>query len=278
MDPFTLNLLKDGLTLTVAEAAKMTGFSKAKVRRWCREKMGWAAKKEDGGWFIPFTSLYPILREPEYAEASAQIGQLRSEYSLCAIGYACIMLKSIDDYNKRTLQYMGEGKNEAESKVLAHQTCATSLHNIERLSYEYSRNGLQGVVEYTQACQLVIGWPAIDSEADLVYIAKDINKNEGDDMAEQPLSIRWYLDLVSGWSDKIVNNVRKTLEGSTEGQRTVKANPNRRLYAVLKPTREENMERIEYVLTGLGPFGLFELLASVKLSIDFYEQDNSDTE
>ncbi len=262
---------------TVSDASGMTGVPKDTICRHCRQKLLYGARKIRGLWWIPISGLFPFLRKPEYAEAVAEIGGLRLQYMLRDIGYACDLLRQIDGYNKQTMQYMKKGKSEAESKVLANQICATSLQNIERLSYEYSRNGLQGIIEYTQACQFVIGWPAIESAADLVYIAKDINKNEGDDMAEQPLSIRWYLDLISGWRDKLVNNARKTLEGSTEGQRIVKANPNRRLYAVLKPTKKENLERIEYMLTGIGPFGLFELLASVKLSKDIYEQENRDT-
>jgi hypothetical protein len=85
------------------------------------------------------------------------------------------------------------------------------------------------------------------------------------------------MNTISKWSDERLDRTCKTLEKSIEGQRIVKANPNKRLYAMLKPTREENIERIEYVLTGLGPFALFDLLASVKLAMYLFEQDDSDT-
>jgi len=266
--------------LTETGVSMLLGISKKTVRRRCRVKNSWGAKKIGGEWLIPYEGIYPVLAKPEHTEARAQIGQLRSEYSLHAIGYACILLKSIDDYNKRTLQYMREGKNEAESKVLALETCATSLYQTERLSSEYKQRGLRGLVEYTGACLYVFGCPEPGTKADTAYILKNVPESPEKivEAMYNPLSIRWYMNLVSGYDNKLLNSTRKTLEGSTEGRRIVKANPNKRLYAVLKPTREENMERIEYVLTGIGPFGLFELLASVKLSIDLYEQDNSDTE
>ena len=263
--------------LTVDEVADMMGVCKNKIRRWCREKNPWDAKKQVGTWWIPFTGLYPVLAEPEHDEARAEFSRLRHEYPLHSVGLACVLLESIDDYTKRVLQFLSEGTSEAESRALACHVCATSLYRMERLCSEYSRNGLRGLIDYSQACHYITGCVDIDSGADLVHVANTVNESKGSDKTGQPLSIRWYLDFVSGHSDNILNETRKAIEESEEGRRIVKTNPNRRLYAVLEPTREENLARIEYALTGLGPFGLFELLASVKLAIDIYENDDSDT-
>ena len=49
-------------------------------------------------------------------------------------------------------------------------------------------------------------------------------------------------------TDKQLDADRKIFENPTAGRRAVKNNPDRRLYAVLKPTRAENLRRIENVL------------------------------
>jgi len=265
--------------LLIPEVAKLLGIGENTVRRRCREKNPWCAIKQSGMWWIPLSGLYPVLGEPEHAKALAEFGRLRHEYSLHAIGYACILLTLIDDYNRRTRQYTREGKNEAESKVLALETYETSLYQAERLCSEYSQHGLRGLIEYTRACHYVFGCPEFGSAADRAYMVGATSQSVEHlvDSLRNTLSIRWYMNLVSGYNNTMLDNVRKSLEDSIEGLQITKKNPNRRLYAVLKPTREENLERIEYVLTGIGPFGLFDMLASVKLSMELYEQDNRDT-
>lgn len=265
--------------LLVHEAVKMLGISENTIRKRCRGKNPWGAMKQKGVWWIPLSGLYPVLGEPEHAKVLVEFGRLRHEYSLHAIGYACILLTLIDDYNKRAQQYVSEGKNEAESKVLALEMHETSLYQAERLCSEYSQHGLRGLIEYTRACHYVFGCPEFGSAADRAYMVGNTSPSVDNLVASlrNPLSIRWYMDLVSGYNDTMLDSVRKNIEDSIEGRRIAKANPNRRLYAVLKPTREENLERIEYVLTGIGPFGLFDMLASVKLSMELYEQDSNDT-
>ncbi|MGB8225597.1 MAG: hypothetical protein WCE45_01835 [Sedimentisphaerales bacterium] len=50
----------------------------------------------------------------------------------------------------------------------------------------------------------------------------------------------------------LVAHIREAFEKTKTGQRTVKANPNRRLYAVLIPTKEENIQRIKNVFDSMN--------------------------
>ncbi len=60
--------------------------------------------------------------------------------------------------------------------------------------------------------------------------------------------------ILSCWAKKsnwTVANDRRVFEATTWGQQTVKNNPDRHLYAVLRPTRKENLERIGNVLQAM---------------------------
>jgi hypothetical protein len=62
------------------------------------------------------------------------------------------------------------------------------------------------------------------------------------------INIKMVIDLLNMLDDKILDCNRKVFENTTAGRRAVKNNPDRRLYAVLKPTRVENLRRVENVL------------------------------
>lgn len=57
--------------------------------------------------------------------------------------------------------------------------------------------------------------------------------------------------ILSGWDKKrnwTIANDRRVFEATKWGQRAIRNNPNRHLYAVLRPNREENLGRIANVL------------------------------
>lgn len=268
---------KDG-DLTIAEAAETLFCSKSRIYSLCREKVIYGATKEGGSWRIPFSGLFPVLRKPECADSKAEIRQLKYEFPLADIGYACNLLTTIQGYNKLVLAFLSEGESDFGARLRAYRMCHVSLYRIERLSSEYNRHGLRGLIEYTRACDRAIGSVALDEFADEAFMTLVNHEFTDKSGNEKPLSIRWYMGTLSDYNDTLLEKVREALEKSPEGQRIVKASPNKRLYAVLKPTREENMQRIEYVLTGLGPFTLFDLLASIKLAQVLYEHECCDTE
>ena len=77
-------------------------------------------------------------------------------------------------------------------------------------------------------------------------------------------------DALGTWqivSDKDVNADRETFELTSAGQQAVKTNPDRRLYAVLEPTRAENLKRIENVLLEMDSARLSEVLSNVEKMI-----------
>jgi len=257
--------------LTVDEAVEVTGHSKSRIRWWCREKVIYGALKEKGRWGIPFAGIFPVLGKPEHAEARAEVGRLRSEFSLHQISYACHLLTQVAGYNKLVLEFVGEGKSDIDARLLVCDRWDFSLCHIERLSSEYNRDGLRGLIEYEQALARVKGLPAISEPvlAQKGYEGAARNKSNHN----QPISIRWFIEILGELDDVGIECMRKNLEGIKEGRQAVESNPNRRIYAVLKPTRAENLERIEYVLSALEPFMLNEVLASVKIALTYVEHD-----
>jgi hypothetical protein len=83
----------------------------------------------------------------------------------------------------------------------------------------------------------------------------------------KPTSIEWYMGHLSTYSDPLLEKARKRIERSDDGKRIVRTNPDRRLYAVLKPTRAENLERIKYVLCAMDAFRLYGLLSSLRIAM-----------
>ncbi|MCK4294039.1 MAG: hypothetical protein KAY65_12640 [Planctomycetes bacterium] len=266
--------------LTIAEAAEAADTSKDRMRRLCREKIMYGARKVKGKWWVPFAGLFPVLRRPEYAEARAEIIQLRRDFSVDDLVCACVLLTIIAGYVDLVSGFMGRGKSELDAKLLAHRQCEIPLYRIERLWSEYYRCGVRGLIEYAQACERAIGWPVLSAAADVTCAPLVGRTYQGDSQADQqvPLSIRWFMDCLNDCDDEEIDNIRKDLESSQTGRRIINSNRNRRLYAVLKPTREENLARIEYVLTGAGPFALFELLAGAKIIREYYEHDDYSTD
>ncbi|MCX5632847.1 MAG: hypothetical protein NTW93_04120 [Phycisphaerae bacterium] len=60
------------------------------------------------------------------------------------------------------------------------------------------------------------------------------------------------LKAVEELDNALVAHIREAFEKTKTGQRTVKTDPNRRLYAVLIPTKEENIQRIKNVFDSMN--------------------------
>jgi hypothetical protein len=74
---------------------------------------------------------------------------------------------------------------------------------------------------------------------------KPLNCSEREDSVRQILSM-W--EKKSNWT---VANDRRTFEATKWGQQVIRNNPDRHLYAVLCPTRKENLDRIGNVLRAM---------------------------
>ena len=70
-------------------------------------------------------------------------------------------------------------------------------------------------------------------------------------MKKSRTEIRKTLKAIEKLDKALVAHIREAFEKTKTGQRTVKTNPNRRLYAVLIPTKEENIQRIKNVFDSM---------------------------
>ena len=59
--------------------------------------------------------------------------------------------------------------------------------------------------------------------------------------------IRKTLKSLAKLDNALIAHIRETFEGTKTGKAAIRANPNRRLYAVLIPTKKENLLRIKNV-------------------------------
>jgi hypothetical protein len=64
--------------------------------------------------------------------------------------------------------------------------------------------------------------------------------------------IRKTLKRLEKLDNVLIARVREALEKTETGKRAARTNPNRRLYAVLIPTKEENLQRIKNVFDYMG--------------------------
>ena len=81
---------------------------------------------------------------------------------------------------------------------------------------------------------------------------------------DDPPSVEAVLRGICGQCNGKIDAVRQTIENSEAGRRAVESNPNRRLYAVLKPTKAENLERIANVFKEMEPRQLLALRIRAK--------------
>lgn len=81
------------------------------------------------------------------------------------------------------------------------------------------------------------------------------------------------LKTIEKLDNALVAPIREALEKTKTGQRTVKINPNRRLYAVLIPTKEENIQRIKNVFDSMDyeekSLKLIGLIETIRQSVSF---------
>ena len=125
--------------------------------------------------------------------------------------------------------------------------------------------GLSGLIElglenneYLPAsCDEIVYEEFINGDCD----AGDDNL-EDDGACDLP-SITEFLELVASYGDDLLDRTRGMFEGCGQGRKVAATNPNRRLYAVLKPNRHENIERIRQFLCSLTVGQLQEVLMAV---------------
>jgi hypothetical protein len=81
---------------------------------------------------------------------------------------------------------------------------------------------------------------------------------------DDPPSVEAVLGRLCWQSEARLDRDRQFFENSEAGRRAVESNPNRRLYAVLKPTKAENRERIANVFKEMEPRELLALRMRAK--------------
>ena len=94
-------------------------------------------------------------------------------------------------------------------------------------------------------------------------LTKDISKEQ-----ESLLSIGAIMKLMEKKSDAHVEIFREKYEESEAGHYAKTHNPDKKLYAVLKPNREENLSRIRNVLYSTDPELLNKVLVKMKAILE----------
>jgi len=84
---------------------------------------------------------------------------------------------------------------------------------------------------------------------------------QGPPAANKEERITAVLHMWNAVSNRDVAEDRKLFENTGAGRRAVKSNPDRHLYAVTRPSRSENIQRIRNVLLEMPPEQLNGLLA-----------------
>ncbi len=89
-------------------------------------------------------------------------------------------------------------------------------------------------------------WPKLQTKKQ--PISPQSKTNDCIYQADREAAIRQVLNCWSEKSNYTVAKDRRVFEATKWGQRAVRNNPDRHLYAVLRPTRQENLTRIGNVL------------------------------
>ena len=78
-----------------------------------------------------------------------------------------------------------------------------------------------------------------------------------------PQDIKSLLAQLDACSEIVVDAMRFTMEDTPLGQDAIKKNPDRRLYAILKPTKKENLDRIANVIELCPPLCQEKLINTI---------------
>ncbi|MFZ0035632.1 MAG: hypothetical protein WAK60_11680 [Sedimentisphaerales bacterium] len=78
-----------------------------------------------------------------------------------------------------------------------------------------------------------------------------LHKAKRSDCSERKYTVQQILSLWEKKSNRTVANDRRVFEATKWGQQVIRSNPDRHLYAVLYPTRQENLTRIGNVLRAM---------------------------
>jgi len=76
--------------------------------------------------------------------------------------------------------------------------------------------------------------------------------------------ILYILEALGSRKNNFIIKLREAFERTEAGLRTVKTHPDRRLYAVLRPTRQENLRRIKNALDNMEPAEISRILEAAK--------------
>ena len=266
---------REAESLDAYQASLMLGYSVRTVQSLCRTRRISAAKIR-GRWVIQVQELYPILNDPKYRKVVLALAVLREEYSLWRIGDGLAVLAMLDRYECAIQEYRQGGVAEGEARVRACDVVNMCAYDIERIGSEYAERGLAGVMDFREAENIML-MPGTSDHGTKLLAAQwgsrfpivAISKGE----EREPLSIVWFLKHLEGYSDAMLERGRKRIEESDAGQAAVRSNPDRRVYAVLKPTRAENIERIKYVFLAMDAFELYKELESVRIEINWVAAD-----
>jgi len=101
-------------------------------------------------------------------------------------------------------------------------------------------------------------------------------KIENKPISREP-TIRQILSCWAGKRSRTVANDRRVFEATKWGRQVIRKNPDRHLYAVLRPTREENLERIANVLREMDDEAFNRTVRNIYLNFSIaYNKDIKD--
>ena len=93
--------------------------------------------------------------------------------------------------------------------------------------------------------------------------------HEGD-TTETDRAIKDVLYVLDKRNNRLLNIDRETFEDTATGRKIVAQHPDRHLYSVLRPTRSENMRRIENALRAMTPYDLKHVHRCASKHMQFY--------
>jgi hypothetical protein len=91
-----------------------------------------------------------------------------------------------------------------------------------------------------------------------------LQKDKKFDCFEKEYAVQQILGVWEEKNNRTVANDRRAFEATKWGQQVIRSNPDRHLYAVLYPTRKENLERIANVLRAMDAEAFSRVMYNAK--------------
>ena len=212
---------------TIAKASKLVGLEKQELQLYCRSGLLPYANKKNGRWYVAIDSLFPFFPTSEArkvlkgAVVALQI-KIFTVYS--AVGLAA--------------HYLDRGESIESATRRVELEFDIPYETIRAWHSLFAVGGLSALGANSHEQLTLIGKMS-KSEAELDEYVRQF-RYDGE--------VELIIESLSSCKDREIKAIREKLELKGWGNYLAKANPDRRLYAVLKATRKENIQRIKFIL------------------------------